>query len=65
MVSKIDHWAGEPNVSVHLRRTIVLRCCLLARTDEMGKVGLRIESEKSVKGRGGQTNDVLLKGGKD
>lgn len=65
MVAEVNHRACEPDVPVHLCRTIVLRCRLLAGTDEILEVGLRVEREKSFKRRGRETNDVLFEGGKD
>ena len=65
VVREVKYRAREQDVPVHLRRTVVMRCSLLARVDEMGEVRLRVKCEKSVKRRGRQTDDVLLEGGKD
>lgn len=65
VVREINNGAREPNVPVHLRCPIVLRCRLLVRTDEVCKVGFGVKREKSFQGRTGETNDVLLKRGQD
>lgn len=62
VIREVKYRAREKDVSIHLRRTIVSR---FARVDEMGEVRVRVESEESVEGRGRQTEEVLLEGGKD
>ena len=65
VVGKVNHRAREPDVPVYLRCTIVLRCCLLARTDKVSKVGFGVEGQESIEGRPRESHDILLKGGKD
>ena len=46
--SKVDNWTGKPDIAVDLRCPVVLGCCLLARADELGKVGDGVEGKNTL-----------------
>lgn len=59
---EVDNGAGEPDVAVDLRGTIVLCCCILIWANTGFKVRERVEGEDALERSFGEAEDVGLEG---